>query len=100
MRATREMVAKTITLFKNHVLFSLECDTVERSLFIQPYRPWIASGSGPGTEDPGHCRSGFHEDFSFPMCPDLVMAAENPAITVEAYDLNHFPDLREHSTRL
>jgi thioredoxin reductase (NADPH) len=34
------------------------------------------------------------------MCPDLViaaqrMAAENPRITAEAYDLNHFPALRE-----
>ncbi|MFP3089693.1 FAD-dependent oxidoreductase [Treponema sp. TIM-1] len=34
------------------------------------------------------------------MCPELViaaqrMAAENPRITAEAYDLNHFPDLRE-----
>ncbi|MDR0642855.1 MAG: FAD-dependent oxidoreductase [Treponema sp.] len=34
------------------------------------------------------------------MCPELVMsaqrmAAENPHITAEAYDLNHFPDLRE-----
>ena len=34
------------------------------------------------------------------MCPDVVMAAqrmaaENPCITAEAYDLNHFPDLRE-----
>jgi thioredoxin reductase (NADPH) len=34
------------------------------------------------------------------MCPELVMAAqrmaaENPRITAEAYDLNHFPELRE-----
>jgi thioredoxin reductase (NADPH) len=34
------------------------------------------------------------------LCPDLViaaqrMAAENPRITAEAYDLNHFPKLRE-----
>jgi thioredoxin reductase (NADPH) len=34
------------------------------------------------------------------LCPDLVMAAqrmaaENPHITAEAYDLNHFPDLRD-----
>ncbi|MCD8352124.1 MAG: FAD-dependent oxidoreductase [Planctomycetaceae bacterium] len=34
------------------------------------------------------------------MCPDTVkaaqrMAAENPNITAEAYDLNHFPDLRD-----
>ncbi|MDR2247590.1 MAG: FAD-dependent oxidoreductase [Treponema sp.] len=34
------------------------------------------------------------------MCPELVMAAqrmaaENSCITAEAYDLNHFPDLRE-----
>jgi thioredoxin reductase (NADPH) len=34
------------------------------------------------------------------LCPDLVMAAqrmaaENPRITAEVYDLNHFPDLRE-----
>ena len=35
------------------------------------------------------------------MCPELVMAAqrmaaENPRIIAEAYDLNHFPELREH----
>jgi thioredoxin reductase (NADPH) len=35
------------------------------------------------------------------LCPELVMAAqrmaaENPRITAEAYDLNHFSDLREH----
>ena len=34
------------------------------------------------------------------MCPDLVTAAqrlavENPSITAQVYDLNHFPDLRE-----
>jgi thioredoxin reductase (NADPH) len=34
------------------------------------------------------------------LCPDLVMAAqrmaaENPLITADAYDLNHFPELRE-----
>ncbi|MDR2363340.1 MAG: FAD-dependent oxidoreductase [Spirochaetaceae bacterium] len=34
------------------------------------------------------------------MCPELVMAAqrmatENPRFTAEAYDLNHFPELRE-----
>jgi thioredoxin reductase (NADPH) len=34
------------------------------------------------------------------MCPELVMAAqrmaaENPLITAEVYDLNHFPTLRE-----
>jgi thioredoxin reductase (NADPH) len=34
------------------------------------------------------------------LCPELVMAAqrmaaENPRITAEAYDLNHFPDLRD-----
>jgi thioredoxin reductase (NADPH) len=34
------------------------------------------------------------------LCPELVMAAqrmtaENPRITAEAYDLNHFPELRE-----
>jgi thioredoxin reductase (NADPH) len=34
------------------------------------------------------------------MCPELVMAAqrmaaENPRITADAYDLNHFPDLQE-----
>jgi thioredoxin reductase (NADPH) len=38
--------------------------------------------------------------LSCTMCPELVMAAqrmaaENPHITAEAYDLNHFPDLRE-----
>jgi thioredoxin reductase (NADPH) len=38
--------------------------------------------------------------LSCTMCPDLVMAAqrmaaENPRITAEAYDLNHFSDLRE-----
>ena len=34
------------------------------------------------------------------MCPELVtaaqrIAAENPHITAQVYDLNHFPDLRE-----
>jgi thioredoxin reductase (NADPH) len=34
------------------------------------------------------------------LCPELVMAAqriaaENPDVTAEAYDLNHFPELRE-----
>ena len=33
------------------------------------------------------------------MCPELVtaqrIAAENPRITAQVYDLNHFPDLRE-----
>jgi thioredoxin reductase (NADPH) len=38
--------------------------------------------------------------LSCAICPDLVMAAqrlatENPRITAEAYDLNHFPDLRD-----
>ncbi|MDR2759406.1 MAG: FAD-dependent oxidoreductase [Spirochaetaceae bacterium] len=38
--------------------------------------------------------------LSCTMCPELVMAAqrmatENPRIIAEAYDLNHFPDLRE-----
>jgi thioredoxin reductase (NADPH) len=38
--------------------------------------------------------------LSCTLCPDLVMAAqrmavENPLITAEAYDLNHFPGLRE-----
>lgn len=38
--------------------------------------------------------------LSCTMCPELVMAAqrlaaENPLITAEAYDLNHFPALRE-----
>ncbi|MDR2662195.1 MAG: FAD-dependent oxidoreductase [Treponema sp.] len=38
--------------------------------------------------------------LSCTMCPELVMAAQrmaagNPHITAEAYDLNHFPDLRE-----
>ena len=33
------------------------------------------------------------------MCPELVtaaqrIAAENPHITAQVYDLNHFPDLR------
>jgi thioredoxin reductase (NADPH) len=34
------------------------------------------------------------------LCPELVMAAqriaaENPSVTVDVYDLNHFPELRE-----
>jgi thioredoxin reductase (NADPH) len=34
------------------------------------------------------------------LCPELVMAAqriatENPDVTADAYDLNHFPELRE-----
>lgn len=38
--------------------------------------------------------------LSCTMCPDLVTAAqrialENPQITAQVYDLNHFPDLRE-----
>ena len=38
--------------------------------------------------------------LSCTMCPDLVtaaqrIAAENPRITAQVYDLNHFPDLRE-----
>ncbi len=38
--------------------------------------------------------------LSCTMCPDLVtaaqrIAAENPNITAQVYDLNHFPDLRE-----
>ena len=38
--------------------------------------------------------------LSCTMCPELVtaaqrIAAENPHITAEVYDLNHFPDLRE-----
>ena len=38
--------------------------------------------------------------LSCTMCPDLVtaaqrIAAENPHITAQVYDLNHFPDLRE-----
>ena len=38
--------------------------------------------------------------LSCTMCPDLVtaaqrVAAENPNITAQVYDLNHFPDLRE-----
>ena len=38
--------------------------------------------------------------LSCTMCPDLVTAAqriavENPHITAQVYDLNHFPDLRE-----
>jgi thioredoxin reductase (NADPH) len=38
--------------------------------------------------------------LSCTMCPELVMAAqrmaaENPHITAEAYDLNHFPDLKD-----
>ncbi|MDR0669162.1 MAG: FAD-dependent oxidoreductase [Treponema sp.] len=38
--------------------------------------------------------------LSCTLCPDLVMAAqriavENPRVTAEAYDLTHFPELRE-----
>jgi thioredoxin reductase (NADPH) len=38
--------------------------------------------------------------LSCTLCPELVMAAQriaaaNPHITAEAYDLNHFPDLRD-----
>lgn len=38
--------------------------------------------------------------LSCTMCPELVtaaqrLAAENPNITTQVYDLNHFPDLRE-----
>ena len=38
--------------------------------------------------------------LSCTMCPELVtaaqkIAAENPNVTAEVYDLNHFPDLRD-----
>ena len=38
--------------------------------------------------------------LSCTMCPDLVtatqrIAAENPNVTAEVYDLNHFPDLKD-----
>ena len=38
--------------------------------------------------------------LSCTMCPELVtaaqrIAAENPLVTAEVYDLNHFPQLRE-----
>ena len=38
--------------------------------------------------------------LSCTMCPELVtaaqrIAAENPGVTAEVYDLNHFPALRE-----
>ena len=38
--------------------------------------------------------------LSCTMCPELVtaaqkIAAENPNVTAEVYDLNHYPDLRE-----
>ncbi len=38
--------------------------------------------------------------LSCTMCPDLVMAAqkiasENPLVTADVYDLNHFPDLKD-----
>ena len=38
--------------------------------------------------------------LSCTMCPELVtaaqkIAAENPNVTAEIYDLNHYPDLRE-----
>lgn len=39
--------------------------------------------------------------LSCTMCPELVtaaqrIAAENPFVTAEVYDLNHFPTLKEH----
>ena len=38
--------------------------------------------------------------LSCTMCPELVtaaqrIAAENPNVTAEVYDLNHFPDLKD-----
>ena len=38
--------------------------------------------------------------LSCTMCPELVtaaqrLAAENPQVTAQVYDLNHFPDLRD-----
>jgi len=41
--------------------------------------------------------------LSCTMCPELVtaaqkIAAENPNVTAEVYDLNHFPELREKHT--
>jgi len=38
--------------------------------------------------------------LSCTLCPDLVtaaqkLAAENPNVTAEVYDLNHYPDIRD-----
>ena len=43
--------------------------------------------------------------LSFTMCPELVtavqrIAAENPFMTAEVYDLNHFPVLKYQKLHL
>ena len=66
--------------------------------------------AGPGKEISGEltekirglpdCDLKIFVSLSCTMCPELVtaaqrIAAENPRITAQVYDLNHFPDLRE-----
>ena len=71
----------------------------------------LYNAAGPGQALDEESRNAIHAiqktmdlqvlvSLSCTMCPDLVTAAqrlavENPSITAQVYDLNHFPDLRE-----
>ena len=71
----------------------------------------LYNASGPGQSLEEETRLAIGSDYtpvymkilvslSCTMCPELVtaaqrIAAENPNITAQVYDLNHFPDLRE-----
>jgi len=71
----------------------------------------LYNAAGPGQALDEESRNAIHAiqktmdlqvlvSLSCTMCPDLVtaaqrVAAENPNITAQVYDLNHFPDLRE-----
>lgn len=71
----------------------------------------LYNASGPGQTLPGELREEIARirgpvhmkilvSLSCTMCPELVMAAwrigaENPSVTADTYDLNHFPALKE-----
>ena len=71
----------------------------------------LYNAAGPGQALDEESRNAIHAiqktmdlqvlvSLSCTMCPELVtaaqrIAAENPNITAQVYDLNHFPDLRE-----
>ena len=71
----------------------------------------LYNAAGPGQALDEESRNAIHAiqktmdlqvlvSLSCTMCPELVtaaqrLAAENPNITAQVYDLNHFPDLRE-----
>ena len=71
----------------------------------------LYNAAGPGQALDEESRNAIHAiqktmdlqvlvSLSCTMCPELVtaaqrVAAENPNITAQVYDLNHFPDLRE-----